>query len=434
MPDLQEGQSVEVQGSASRPYVLKNVGGVFSCTCPAWRNQSLSIERRSCKHLRQLRGDAAEQSRIGGTLPAVAAVTTVTAVATVKREKPAPPALLLAETWDGALDPQDWWLSEKLDGVRAFWNGKIFLSRQGNRFFAPAWFTAGLPPVPLDGELWLGRRLFQKTVSIVRRQDEPEQWRDVRFLVFDTPDIHAAFEIRQSYLQELMLRFRPASAAAHPQVRCRNVSHLRDELARIVTLGGEGLMLRQTCSPYEPRRSSTLLKVKTFHEAEAHVVGHQPGAGRHKGRLGALLVELPNGIYFAVGSGLTDAQRDNPPPRGSTITFKFQELSDGGVPRFPTFVGVRRDEPHDFHQHNHQQGISHMAATKTKRRRFECTAGTSDKFSEVDVQRGAVTVRFGRNGTAGQSRVKNFVDAATAEKHAEKLIAEKLKKGYRAVG
>jgi DNA ligase-1 len=69
MPDLNNGESMEMQGSASRPYVLKNVGGVYSCSCPAWRNQSLGIERRTCKHLRRLRGDAAETARLGGVLP-----------------------------------------------------------------------------------------------------------------------------------------------------------------------------------------------------------------------------------------------------------------------------------------------------------------------------------------------------------------------------
>src|SRR5687767_10132731 len=163
MPDLTDGESVEVQGSGSKPYVLKNTGGVYSCTCPAWRNQSVAIERRTCKHLRKLRGDAAEEARLGASLPAVP--TAAKAAASV-------PPLLLAEPWDGVLDPTGWWLSEKLDGVRAYWDGRQFWSRLGNRFHAPDWFVAGLPDTPLDGELWLGRKLFQKAVSIVRRQDK----------------------------------------------------------------------------------------------------------------------------------------------------------------------------------------------------------------------------------------------------------------------
>src|SRR5947209_7182227 len=110
MPDLRDGQSFEIQGSAARPYVLRNVGGVYSCSCPAWRHQSLPIERRTCKHLRTLRGDDAEAARVGGTLPACAAATQAAGGAVT------PPPLLLSEAWDGAADPAGWWLSEKLDG------------------------------------------------------------------------------------------------------------------------------------------------------------------------------------------------------------------------------------------------------------------------------------------------------------------------------
>src|SRR5262245_35748711 len=156
MQDLQDGESMEMQGSGSRPYLLKNTGGVYSCSCPAWRNQSVGIERRTCKHLRKLRGDAAEEERIGGALPARPTETEKDASA---------PALLLAESWDGTTDPTGWWLSEKLDGVRAYWDGRQFLSRLGNVFYAPDWFVAGLPEAPLDGELWLGRKQFQRTVS-----------------------------------------------------------------------------------------------------------------------------------------------------------------------------------------------------------------------------------------------------------------------------
>jgi DNA ligase-1 len=420
MPDLQDGESVEIQGSGSRPYVLKNLGGVYSCSCPAWRNQSLPIERRTCKHLRAMRGDMAEQSRIGNALPALATPT---------GDKPTPPALLLAETWDGISDPTGWLLSEKLDGVRAYWDGSQFLSRQGNRYHAPAWFTDGLPPVPLDGELWIARKRFQRTVSIVRRQDHCDLWREVRFLVFDAPDVRVIFEQRLHYLADLFRMTKPKWAEIHIHSVCLNAAHLREELARIEALGGEGVMLRQPGSLYEPCRSGTLLKVKTFHDAEARVVGHQPGSGRHKGRLGALLVELPGGIQFAVGTGFSDQERHNPPPIGSIISFRYQELTDAGVPRFPTFVGQRQEEPAGINQSIQQQGASRVASTKTSRR-FEFVGGSSDKFYEIQVQGSEVTVRFGRNGTAGQSSVKNFADTAKAAKHTEKLIAEKLRKGY----
>src|SRR5437588_1391444 len=196
MPDLQDGESVEVQGSGARPYVLKNVGGVYSCSCPAWRNQSVAIERRTCKHLRKLRSDAAEEARVGAALPAPARPG--------KEDGAAAPALLLAESWDGVADPAGWWLSEKLDGVRAYWDGKQFFSRLGNLYHAPDWFIAGLPNVPLDGELWLGRKQFQRAVSIVRRQDKNDLWKEMRFLVFDAPAVDGEFEQRLCFVQDLL--------------------------------------------------------------------------------------------------------------------------------------------------------------------------------------------------------------------------------------
>src|SRR5580698_4906980 len=162
MPDLQDGESTEMQGSGAKPYVLKNTGGVYSCTCPAWRNQSIAIEKRSCKHLRKLRGDAAEEARVGGALPQRPAKAGNGTDG--EGDEGSGPPVLLAESWDNATDLSDWWMSEKLDGVRAYWDGTQFLSRLGNLFHAPDWFNAGLPNVALDGELWLVRKQFQRTV------------------------------------------------------------------------------------------------------------------------------------------------------------------------------------------------------------------------------------------------------------------------------
>jgi DNA ligase-1 len=339
MDDLKDGETFQMQGSGAKPYVLKNTGGVFSCSCPAWRNQSVAIERRTCKHLRKLRGDAAEGARIGGVLPQKP-------VKSGDGEKgDAGPPLLLAERWDNAADLSGWWLSEKLDGVRAYWDGKQFLSRQGNIYHAPDWFIEGLPETPLDGELWIGRKKFQRTVSIVRRQDKSDEWKEVCFLIFDAPAVDGGFEDRLRVLKETLANRTLPYARVLEHTVCTDLTALRGELARIESLGGEGLMLRQPGSRYVAGRSSTLLKVKSFLDAEAVVIGHQAGAGRHKGRLGALLVRLGDGTEFAVGTGFSDRERGDPPAIGATITFRYQELSDAGVPRFPSYVRVRNDHP-----------------------------------------------------------------------------------------
>ena len=330
MPDLADGATAEVQGSGAKPYVLKNTGGVYSCSCPAWRNQSTAIERRTCKHLRAYRGDAAEVARLGAALPPP--VVPAGSTGSV-------PPLLLAESWTPATDPAGWWVSEKLDGVRAYWSGAAFVSRLGNPFYAPPWFTAGLPATPLDGELWVGRKQFPAAVGVVRRQDQPDTWRTVRFVVFDAPAAPGPFEARLAHATAAVTG--AAFAELLPHAICTGADHLNSELARVEALGGEGLMLRQAGSAYVAGRSGTLLKVKRFQDCEATVTGYEPGKGRHKGRAGALLVTLADGTAFRVGSGLTDADRLTPPAVGTTVMVRYQELTPAGVPRFPTYAGVR---------------------------------------------------------------------------------------------
>jgi DNA ligase-1 len=432
MADLKDGESVEMQGSGAKPYVLKNVGGVYSCTCPAWRNQSVSIDRRTCKHLRKLRGEEAERQRLGAVLPP-------RPTPTDEERKDGPP-LLLAQTWDNAIDLTDWWMSEKLDGVRAYWDGQQFLSRQGNLFHVPDWFVSGLPDAALDGELWIGRKQFQRTVSIVRRQDKSDHWKEVRFLVFDAPRCTGGFEERLKFLADTLMAGQQPYARLHEHSRCKGLSQLREELARVESLGGEGLMLRQPGSAYEVGRSFTLLKIKSFRDAEAVVLSHQPGKGRFKGMVGALGVQLPDGTEFSVGTGFSDAERMNPPPLGSVITFRYQELSDGGVPRFPSFVRVSTaaaSEPASEKSAAKKPKAPVSAASpaaavssSSAMRHFECVEGTSSKFWEISISGSEVTVRYGRIGSAGTSKVKAHADAQAARREADKLIAEKTGKGY----
>jgi DNA ligase-1 len=334
MPDLKDGEIFEMQGSGKKPYQLKNVGGVYSCSCPAWRNQSLPIERRTCKHLRKLRGDAVEEARIGSALAPVRQ----------PKEGVIKPSLLLAEVWDRVLDPTGYWMSEKLDGVRALWNAKNreFITRNGNIYLAPDWFTKGLPDENLDGELWMGRKMFQRTVSVVRRQDKSDDWKNVRYLVFDAPNVKGVFEARRDAALSL-LNGHAFYAFWHEHTVCRGINHVEVELARVEALGAEGLMLRAPNSLYDGNRSMTLLKVKSFKDDEAVVTGYQAGKGKHKGKMGAIEARMENGTEFEIGTGFTDADRANPPPIGAVVKFKYQELTDDGKPRFPVYLGEREE-------------------------------------------------------------------------------------------
>jgi DNA ligase-1 len=445
MKELCDGEMFLVKGSGVKPYEVKNTGGVYSCSCPAWRNQSVAIERRTCKHLRKLRGDAAEQTRIGGDLPQSSAKAKIGE----ESEGGSGPPVLLAGSWDSMMDLSGWWLSEKLDGVRAYWDGRRFLSRLGNVYHPPSWFTKNLPATPLDGELWVDRKQFQKTVSIVRRQDQSDQWKEVSYLVFDAPAGRGSFEERMDTLRGLLAGIPDRHVRMVEQNLCRGVAHLREELARIVTLGGEGVMARQPGSVYEAGRSATLLKVKQFQDAEAVVIGHEAGSGKHRGRLGSLRVQLPDGTDFSVGTGLSDAERETPPPIGSLITFRYQELSNRGVPRFPSFLRVRSDavverasavakralnlvgssqEPANS---NRSVPASKTGFVAQPERSFEIKDHQSAKFWGIRVQVCEVTVRSGRIGGSGQTQSKSFKDEIMAQAHAAKLVTEKTRKGYK---
>jgi len=451
MPDLADGETTEMQGSGKNPYQLKNVGGVYSCNCPAWRNQSVPIEKRTCKHLRKLRGDAAEEARIETALPA-------------KPTKPEGAAevedlpVLLAHVWTDEHDPTNWWMSEKLDGVRAYWDGKQFLSRRNNIFYAPEWFTEGMPAHPLDGELWLARKQFDRTSGIVRRQDKPEIWKELKYLVFDAPEARGPFEDRMKFLADGVASWKTKFVALHEHGVCTGFDHLLAELDRVTDLGGEGLMLRKPGSHYERTRSTTLLKVKKFLDAEAVVLGYEAGLGRHKGRVGALTARLGNGKEFKVGTGLKDKERENPPAVGSIINVKYQELTKDGIPRFPVYVGLRPDgNPNAAPPTRKKEppvpapepvklvvvkpepvpvstptpvptGGSTMAATP--KRYFEFIDGDSRKFWEIWMEDAVVTTSWGKIGTAGQTKPKTFADEAKAKKEYDKLLAEKTGKGY----
>lgn len=249
--------------------------------------------------------------------------------------------VILAHRWDQKIDVGGWWMSEKFDGVRGYWTGKELISRSGNLFHAPKWFTKDFPSTPLDGELWLGRQQFSELVSIVSRKMPGADWEQVRYLIFDAPQAAGGFEERLDSARGWFREHANPYVKILDQQMCEDEEHLRRKLREIESLGGEGVMLRRPNSPYTVGRSYDLLKVKTHADAEAVVIKHIPGSGKHAGRLGSLLVELPNGIQFSLGTGFSDHERDSPPPVGSTVTFKYYGFHKSGIPRFASFLRIR---------------------------------------------------------------------------------------------
>ncbi|SJL02651.1 uncharacterized protein ARMOST_05985 [Armillaria ostoyae] len=393
-------------------------------TCPAWRNQGgVPVNARSCKHLKSLLGDKYETARMKlknphGNQGSPKKKPQSKTKSSVKRKrkdadeeedakpvkrprKPVSsgskkgsagvdddddddeeeeeeeeeegdaetvsagkkvPELLLANKWDiekGA-DPTGWLMSEKLDGVRTFFDGQHMYSRLGNPFTPPKWFLDQLPKdITLDGELFGGRGEFQSTVSIVKTINS--HWKEITFQVFDVPSRGTEpFEDRLEFLNKLFgsngtHQSDKVNVVEHELVKDRQ--HVLDQLKKIESLGGEGLMLRKPGSQYEGRRSSTLLKIKTFYDAEAVVTGYAPGKGRNADVTGALKCKMASGKTFSVGSGLNDQLRQKPPKIGSIITYRFQELTRDNVPRFPTYVGlaIDKDEPKDAEIPDHRK-------------------------------------------------------------------------------
>lgn len=262
---------------------------------------------------------------------------------------PATPALMLANVYRPGVNLDDYWVSEKFDGVRGYWDGAKLLTRGGERVNAPPWFTAGWPRVALDGELWAGRGQFPKAVSTARQQTpNDEAWRGMRFMVFDLPAHGGPFTERIVALNGVISRIKQPWVQAVPQSKVAGHPVLLALLDKTVQDGGEGLMLHRGTSLYQGLRNDDLLKVKTHEDSEARVISHLPGKGKYESMLGALLVEIPAtdsqpALRFKLGTGFTDAQRQDPPAIGARVTYRFRGLNDSGIPRFASFVRVRED-------------------------------------------------------------------------------------------
>lgn len=252
--------------------------------------------------------------------------------------------VMLANVYHTGIDLPAYWVSEKYDGVRGYWNGKRLLTRGGEVISPPAWFTAGWPHRSMDGELWAGRGGFADAVSTVRRQGgDDAAWRKMHFMVFDLPDHDGTFDQRLPVLEATVAALNLPWVQSVKQSRVRDQHSLQKMLSAVTKEGGEGLMLHRGASLYRAERNDDLLKFKLHTDAEARVISHIPGKGKHAGRLGALLVELPNGQRFKLGTGFTDAQRGRPPAVGSMVTYRYRGLNDSGIPRFASFLRIRED-------------------------------------------------------------------------------------------
>ena len=255
----------------------------------------------------------------------------------------APPAIQLATVYHQDINIEQYWVSEKLDGVRGYWDGKQLISRQGHVFKAPHWFIKDFPKTALDGELWIARQQFALVSGIVRQKKENNpRWQQISFMIFDLPNSVDNFSQRILQMKKLTENTPSAYLKMIPQKKVKNNTELQLLLEQILAKGGEGLMLHNGEAFYQKKRSLDLMKLKKKQDAEALVIQHITGKGRNSARLGALLVETSEGIQFKIGTGFSDKERENPPAIGSTITYQYIGKTKNGVPRFASFLRIRR--------------------------------------------------------------------------------------------
>ncbi len=253
-----------------------------------------------------------------------------------------PTGLWLASPYQGNETLTDYWVSEKYDGIRGYWDGRQLLSRSGKVLTPPSWFVQAWPVQPMEGELWIGRGTFEQTASVLQQKHAPDNaWRALRFMVFDAPHVAAPFTERIQHYQDLVKRIDAPWVEAVKQTRPSSHEALKTLLNETIQAGGEGLVIHRGNSQYQGGRTADVLKVKPLEDADAMVIRHEAGQGRHTQRLGALWVKTPQGLQFKLGTGFTDAQRENPPAIGQWVTYNYRGLTDKGVPRFASFVRIR---------------------------------------------------------------------------------------------
>jgi DNA ligase 1 len=252
-----------------------------------------------------------------------------------------PPALLLAKELGPQIAPANYLVSEKYDGVRAYWDGNVLRFRSGRSVNAPAWFLAKLPAQALDGELWLGRGRFEALSGIVRKAEpQDDEWRQVKYMVFELPGAPGSFSERVQRIREIVAAVGWPQLLAVEQTRLVHRATLKRKLADVVRGGGEGLMLHLAEAPYVTGRSDVLLKLKPLQDSEAVVVEHIGGNGKYSGMLGALRVRMPNGKRFLIGTGFSDEVRKFPPAIGATVTYTYRGVTQTGLPRFASYLRV----------------------------------------------------------------------------------------------
>ncbi len=246
------------------------------------------------------------------------------------------PALLLLNNYSDDINVTSWYMSEKLDGVRAHWDGEKLISRSGKVFPAPEFFKKDFPKTELDGELWSKRSDFSNISSIVNKKLPHDGWLKLTYNIFEVPSAAGNLTQRLSSVKESKY------IKIIKQIEVKNKKHLEQFLKEIEKKGGEGIVVRDGSLNYYTGRDNNALKVKSHIDEECEVVGYNNGNGKYKSMMGSLLCKMKNDKVIKIGTGFKEKQRVNPPSIGAIITFKYYGLTSLGNPRFPVFLREKR--------------------------------------------------------------------------------------------
>jgi len=247
-----------------------------------------------------------------------------------------------AKVYHGYENITGWLMSEKLDGIRGYWDGRQLKSKNGNIIHAPKWFTKDFPSFELDGELWTKRGDFENIQSIVLSDTPTDKWKEVTYNIFEVPNKEGNFTQRLQFARKYLQNIKHVYIIK--QIKCKNREHLNKFLNEIEKLAGEGVMIKNPNRSYFAGRSSSILKVKNFQDMEGKVISVNKGKGKFKNMMGSLTLLLENNVTFKLGGGFNLEQRKSPPPIGKYITFKYHGLTKNKKPKFASFLRVREAE------------------------------------------------------------------------------------------
>ncbi|RLB88137.1 MAG: DNA ligase [Deltaproteobacteria bacterium] len=252
-------------------------------------------------------------------------------------------ALQKAKRYTHKEDITGWVMSEKLDGIRGYWDGQQLHTRKGLPLNPPSWFVKNFPPFELDGELWSKRGDFEFIQSIVLDEKPGEGWKKIRYNIFEVPNQEGDFFLRINKAKDWFEIHKNSHVRFIPQTRIQDISDLDQFLNKIESMGGEGVIVKDPKMPYYTGRSAHVLKVKNFQDMEGIVIGLNRGKGKYRKMMGSLTLRLANGIVFKLGTGFTDQLRKTPPPLGTSVTFKYNGFTKNGIPKFASFLRVRQE-------------------------------------------------------------------------------------------